>query len=490
MSRKARLAVAVLAWTALAAGLRFLRLDAGSLWLDELCTLRFIETTGSFLDEAVHPPLYFVLASGWSALFGSSAFALRALSALLGVAAVPALAWTARELFPRRSPICAAALMAVSAFAVYFGQEARMYALTLLLVGLCLGWLWRALRTGRRTAWAAYVLCAWALLYTHNYGLFIASGVALALPLCRRATGAAWRPLLLAHLVIAAGYLPWLVHLLGSQVHIPGLVWIPPPTLAELPGTLLCFLGLHYFARTGALAGLGYGGLALTVLPVCGVLLLALGGAWRERRQEAEEAGAVALLVGVLVGGVVVPFALSYVLKPLYVAWRYSILALPAFLLLLGLGLQRLRVPRRAAGYGLALLVVLQLTAWGHQQILTVKSESRELARAILTQAPERCTVVATSPNAALELELQLARQAALLGLAAEDDAGPRWTVATHAQGAPAEAFAAAQARGQVVFLVTERPTLPVWAEGAAAPGTVRSTWFRHASLHRFGVSR
>ena len=90
------------------------------------------------LAESTHPPLYFILNHWWLDLIGSdgtlvSIWGGRFLSCLLGVATIPAMfglgylyfrSWFVAQL--------AAALMAVSPFAIYLSQEARHYNLAIL----------------------------------------------------------------------------------------------------------------------------------------------------------------------------------------------------------------------------------------------------------------------------------------------------------------------------------------------------------------------
>jgi mannosyltransferase len=68
--------------------LRSYCLTSRSLWFDEAFSWRIIQFPFLEMIQRVgrdnHPPLYFVLLQGWTAVFGESALALRALSVLLG----------------------------------------------------------------------------------------------------------------------------------------------------------------------------------------------------------------------------------------------------------------------------------------------------------------------------------------------------------------------------------------------------------------------
>ncbi|MCC7206938.1 MAG: glycosyltransferase family 39 protein [Anaerolineae bacterium] len=117
----------------LAAGLRFHRLEAQSLWNDEGNSLRLAERPIAALVEAasrdIHPPGYYLALKSWIGLAGSSEFGLRAFSALAGVLAVAFTFAAGKALSSPGAGALAALLVAISPFSVYYGQEARMYAL-------------------------------------------------------------------------------------------------------------------------------------------------------------------------------------------------------------------------------------------------------------------------------------------------------------------------------------------------------------------------
>lgn len=103
-----------------------------SLWHDEGNSLRLAERSINDLLDAtsrdIHPPGYYLLLKGWTELAGTSEFALRLLSALWGMLAVAGTVALGKRLFALEVGLLAAALIAVNPFAVYYGQEARMYA--------------------------------------------------------------------------------------------------------------------------------------------------------------------------------------------------------------------------------------------------------------------------------------------------------------------------------------------------------------------------
>ncbi|NDJ85270.1 MAG: hypothetical protein GYB66_05255 [Chloroflexi bacterium] len=111
---------------------RFHELGAQSLWHDEGNSLRLAERNITDLIEAtsldIHPPGYYLALKVWIAGVGKSEFGLRSLSALWGIISVAATFALGKRLFGPLAALIAAFLVAASPFAIYYSQEARMYA--------------------------------------------------------------------------------------------------------------------------------------------------------------------------------------------------------------------------------------------------------------------------------------------------------------------------------------------------------------------------
>lgn len=122
----------------LATFLRFYHLDASSLWNDEGNSRAMVARSYADIAAAaaadIHPPGYYWLLKTWSLIFGASAWAVRSLSATLGVLLVAlVLAMGGKAARGQRGwsylPVLAAGLAALNPFQIYFSQEARMYML-------------------------------------------------------------------------------------------------------------------------------------------------------------------------------------------------------------------------------------------------------------------------------------------------------------------------------------------------------------------------
>jgi mannosyltransferase len=159
---------------ALGAALRLFRLGVRSFWLDEAvsATLARIDRY-TFVSAVVHRQanmvFYYLLLRGWIRL-GSSEFALRSLSALFGVAAIPAMYLLGKQLFGPRAGRVAALLLGVHTFHIRYSQEARSYSLLMLLALLSSLFFLRSLEQPSRANWAAYIALSTLMVYSQVFG--------------------------------------------------------------------------------------------------------------------------------------------------------------------------------------------------------------------------------------------------------------------------------------------------------------------------------
>ncbi|MBK8049481.1 MAG: glycosyltransferase family 39 protein [Anaerolineales bacterium] len=176
------LRVLTLAILLFAFAVRTYRLDFQSLWSDEgISLLRAVQTLPDLLRNmpVEHTPGYFVLLHGWLPLVGDADYATRFLSLVASTLAVALIMRLGADLQYRMNPtralvvLSAGALLASSAFQVWYAQEVRMYS-WLLAATLLSSWcLWRLLAaSGRATiGWGAgYAIATAAAVYLHMYG--------------------------------------------------------------------------------------------------------------------------------------------------------------------------------------------------------------------------------------------------------------------------------------------------------------------------------
>jgi mannosyltransferase len=232
----------------LGGGLRGYRLGAPSLWFDEAASVEHsrgsISDTLTAVSEAEgSPPLYFLLLREVMQISRSEA-ALRALSLVAGVASLLLIYLLGRALLGAGTGLIAAALLALSPFALYYSQEARPYALlTALSLASCYLLLLALERPGK-SRWARYALVSLAALYTHYFTVFLllAQGIVIL-------TSADYRkkfffPWLCCQGLMLLAFLPWLPYLITQfhwQAARGGQTWVPNVGLLMLPYTFFQF---------------------------------------------------------------------------------------------------------------------------------------------------------------------------------------------------------------------------------------------------------
>jgi len=320
LSTGTALLLVVVLLTAAGAGLRCFHLGQKSLWVDEAISC-VLASTGQ--DPVELPPLYFRLVGLTMELAGSEAeWALRLLSALCGILAIPLIFFLAREAGDRFTGLAAALLLAVSPYHVQISQEGRNYAL-LCLLALLLFLLQTVARRRKGVtavlAWAASGGALAAALYTHHLALLLLPATLLPLlargrPERRALIG--WGSALVLAALLYAPQVPKTVDQVrfharvGEIVHgqhsargqAPGALARVKPAARKTAGTLY-YMGAGY--RYTNLSG---GGLreamgrwpdrlllpAFVILPL-GAALLGLLRLWREGRR-----GTLFLLAGTL----------------------------------------------------------------------------------------------------------------------------------------------------------------------------------------------
>jgi mannosyltransferase len=323
--RRERWPTATLARTAplalvlvLAAALALFQSGQLSLWRDEgfsvlLAREPWSEFGRVIVETQANMALYYLLLKGWLVLGDGEAF-IRSLSALAAVAAVAATYGFAARLFGRTAGLVAALLLAVNAFLVQYAQEARGYSLAVFLVALACFFFARGADGGTTRDWVLYAVAMGLAFYAHLFAGFVLLAHAVTVAFV---PGAALRRAAVA--VGGAGLLAAPVVLTAISADAGQIDWIDEPSLRSL----------YYVVR--ALAG--GTAVALLVYAVLGAVGL-VSAARSEARWKA------VLLAGTAALPIVVPFVLSFA-KPIVVD-RFSIVALPAIVTLVAVGILRL----------------------------------------------------------------------------------------------------------------------------------------------------
>ena len=311
----------------------------GRYWIDEGLSVGIashpLDDIPGVLRQDGSPPLYYLLLGVWIRWIGDGEARTHALSLGFALLCIPVAFWLARKLFGERAAWFTAVIAALVPFLSYYAQETRMYSLAVLLSLLVAGTYALAFVEGRRRWLGGFVVAGAALLYTHNWGLFMLAGFAAALLPLLRARTVAWRDALIGFGGIAVLYLPWVPTLLYQARHT-GAPWALAPRPRDLPGELASVFG--------------GGGPAVGLLLVGGAGLAAYL-ANRERPVERRRASVATTLMTALLVALLLAFVTSLIAP----AWagRYFASFIGGLILLSG------GVLSRAGNLGLVTAAVL-----------------------------------------------------------------------------------------------------------------------------------
>jgi uncharacterized membrane protein len=359
--------------------LRIKNLGGESLWLDEASSVKLAQLpVHDILDEVarddVHPPLYYLMLHYWVRLAGDSEAGVRLLSVLLGVLSILVIYKVASLLFDPQTGFLSALLLSVSLLHIAFSQEARMYALLCLLSLLSIYLFLTLLRGESGLLFAAYVLSTALLPYTQVYGWFIIiaqnifflSLYFLSNDIFKRL----FKRWVVAQALTVALFLPWLPAMMQQVSRVQKNFWIPVPSLRLLS------LTVDEYIVSNSLQWIHLLLIALSIIALWGSKRGnasfdskahpdASRPAWFQDRDK------LYLLLAWLLTPVLVPFILSYFMRPIFLP-KYTIAALPAFVILAARGLMEVRfAPARL--FLVALILFLSLSGlrrgyWGTQR--------------------------------------------------------------------------------------------------------------------------
>lgn len=334
------------------------------LWLDEALSVNVaalpLGDIGTALRHDGHPPLYYWLLHAWMSVFGAGDQAVRSLSGVLSLAAVPLAALVARRTAGPRAAAVAAALMATSPFAIRYGTEARMYSLVMLLV--LAGWycIVRLLEPGSSWRWSvALALSTGTLLLTHYWAFYLLTAVAAVLTMAalRSPRQSALREgvvrVAIAGFVGSLAFVPW-IGAFADQIRHTGTPW----GTRVRPGAVLADTidNLGGFVTDGEILGI-----ALVMLMVSAVFAdrTVLAGSESDDRRPSRASGPVVLATWVVVATLAIACAAIVASNSAY-ATRYSSVIVPIIVVLAAAGVERISVDalRSAVMFGCVVLAI------------------------------------------------------------------------------------------------------------------------------------
>ena len=298
------------------------------------------------VGDVVHPPLFYVMLKLWIGIGGQSIFWLKLLPALCSIASVLPFFLLCREL-KLRAPAMNLALwlMAVNGFLINHSQELRMYSLLLLLTLTSL-WLFAALiNQAGDIARTQALLCVvnLCLVFTHYYGWVV---IAIELFFLLIRMGERLRSFAIGTGFVALCFSPWIWFVAKAARVNPSRVnfaWNRPPAASELVG--------FYGNLNGSLSyRWKVFGTALVMLVFLAPVVVWGGKILKRGRDNRAESLAFWWLVLFALGPVALSFVASHLLPQPVWAFRYLIIAAPAYMLLVAASAYRLQTRRVRIG--------------------------------------------------------------------------------------------------------------------------------------------
>lgn len=367
-------------------GVAFRFYSQSALWLDEAQSVAIaklpLHGQGPTLIDGLRqdgsPPLYYLLLHGWISLFGSSAEAVRAMSAIISLIAVPPLYVLARRIVGTRAARVTVVFYLASPFAIRFASETRMYSLVLLL-SVLFGLAFE--RTLRRPNWQSVVgmaITTGLLALTHYWTLYLLLTVGIW-AVVRSVHGPTEhrRPARLAVVGLLCGFIvfvPWLSNFRYQSRHT-GTPWGDPASLAAV---------VHAY---GEWAGGSSVSGRLGLIIVASLIALAIFGSPLGPRQIlldlwGHQPGK--MLFFLTTGTLVVAVIAGQIFNTAY-ADRYTAVAFVPFLLLTAVGTRTLASPQLFRGM-VALVAIFGLVN-GSQYAFNDRTQARQVADVLRARA-------------------------------------------------------------------------------------------------------
>lgn len=296
-----------------------------SLWLDEAYSIQLVHswpTMWSQLFAYDHNAwLYYILLYGWTYLGNSEGY-VRGLSALFAIASLPVYYLLSKKLFGKNVAFIAVFLLAVNGFYIQYAQEARSYSLFFFLCLLSTYIFIKLLHKQSKMQYTLYIFCVILSIYAHAYAVFLLPIHALMVLYIARSL---WKQYAFCAIMIMAGGFPILFN---SRHAENALGWLPPVHLLTL--------GAYFFDLAAEQPIL-----CILYALLCGVATWWILSMMRKGRNHTAIWKYSFVYIWLFVP-LLLTFSFSLLVFPIFLS-RYLITGLAPFLLLVGIGLTRIK---------------------------------------------------------------------------------------------------------------------------------------------------
>jgi mannosyltransferase len=359
-----------------------LRLDeAQSLWQTSHTPTKIL----NILAQDVHVPLYHMILHFWQIFLGSTVATGRFLSLIFFVLSIPAMFYLGKRMFGAKVAIFATALLAISPFMNWYGNEIRMYSLFTLLTILSQYFFIGIYRKRDSDSWIGYFLVALFGIFVHYFFWFVLLVQALFYFLYKDLflKGSLKRFIIIA-IILLLVFSPWIYY-----VKVLGTVGNQAPVLT-VPNTVNVFNTFSQFL-------FGFQNDHLNTILVSLWPLTVLLGFLALRENERVSPEVIYAIMSILIP-IAAAFVVSVTLRPLFVS-RYLILTIPSMYLLIGWVFSTYPKPLRKAFQ--AILIFAMLAGLAVEIInpsAPVKENYAEAAAYLEKNASQQDVVILSAP--------------------------------------------------------------------------------------------
>ncbi|MBX4198394.1 glycosyltransferase family 39 protein [Candidatus Parcubacteria bacterium] len=359
-----------------------LRLDeAQSLWQTSHTPTKIL----NILAQDVHVPLYHMVLHFWQLFLGSTVVTGRMLSLIFFALSIPAMYYLGKRAFNSSISIFATALLAISPFMNWYGNEMRMYSLFTLLTILSQYFFIGIYKKQDSDSWIGYFLVAFFGIFTHYFFWFVLLVQAIFYFMYKDLflKGSLKRFISIA-IILGLAFTPWIIY-----VQILGTVGNQAPILT-IPNTVNVFNTFSQFI-------FGFQNDHLNTILVSLWPLTVLLGFLALRENERVSPEVIYMVMSVLIP-IAAAFVVSVTLRPLFVS-RYLILTIPSMYLLISWIFSTYPRPLRKA---LGVILIFAMLAGLAVEVINpsspVKENYRQAADYLEQHASAQDVIVLSAP--------------------------------------------------------------------------------------------
>jgi uncharacterized membrane protein len=170
--------------------------------------MSFAQILNQFSPADFHPPFYYFALKTWIDVFGANEVGARSLSIILGLATIFVVYLIGKTIKNRKVGLLSAALLATSGLHVYYSQEARMYILSTFLVALLVYLFLKLQKEAKNWQWILFSLIL-ALNSLTDYLPNLIIPVFWFYALIVKKNASWWKKFILSHLVLVFAWVFW-----------------------------------------------------------------------------------------------------------------------------------------------------------------------------------------------------------------------------------------------------------------------------------------